>query len=96
MLERRLEGSVGPEEAHKGGIGDWKLLKQMEMEERGKDKAVAARAKGKVKRVAATRRSTCRTVSASGTAQKAKVCCALILTTSRKFANQAKGYHSCS
>ena len=37
----------------KGTIVDWKFLEKMEMEERGKEEAVAARAKAKAERARA-------------------------------------------
>ena len=64
-----------------GKIGDWELLKQMEMEEREKDESVAERAEAKAKRVTGTRRGTGSTARASGTAQKAKVCLTQIFAT---------------
>ena len=67
-------GPGGRKKLIKGRIGDWELLKQMEMGEREKDEAVAERAKAKAKRVTGTRISTSSTTRASGIAQKAKVC----------------------
>ena len=65
----------------KGKIGDWEMLKQMEMGEREKDESVAERAEAKAKRVTGTRKGTGSTARASGTAQKAKVCLTQIFTT---------------
>ena len=65
----------------KGKLGDWELLKQMEMEEREKDEAVAERAKANAERATGTRRGTGSTARASGTAQKAKVCLTQIFAT---------------
>ena len=67
-------GPGGRKQLIKGKIGDWELLKQMEVEERGKDEAAAERAKAKAKRATGTRRGTGSTARAPGTAQKAKVC----------------------
>ena len=71
-------GTRGQERARgvsaEGRIGDWELLKQMEMEEREKDEAAAELAKAKAKRVTGTRISTGSTARASGIAQKARVC----------------------
>ena len=64
-----------------GKIGDWELLKQMEIEEREKDESVAERAEAKVKRATGTRKGTGSTARASGTAQKAKVCLTPIFPT---------------
>jgi hypothetical protein len=74
-------GPGGRKKLIKGKIGDWELLKQMEMEEREKDEAVAERAKAKAKRATGTRRGTGSTARASGTAQKAKVCLTQIFAT---------------
>ena len=71
-------GPGGRKKFMKGKIGDWELLKQMEMEEREKDESVAERAEAKAKRATGTRRGTGR---ASGTAQKAKVCLTQIFAT---------------
>ena len=68
MLEWRLEQDW---ELIKGKIGHRKFLQEMEMEEREKDEAVAARAKENSKRVTGTR-GTGRTASASETAQKTR------------------------
>ena len=62
-------------------IDGWELLKQIEMEEREKDEAVAERAKAKAERATGTRRGTGSTARASGTAQKAKVCLTQIFAT---------------
>ena len=74
-------GPGGRKKLIKGKIGDWELLKQMEMEEREKDESVAERAEAKAKRVTSTRRGTGSTARASGTAQKAKVCLTQIFAT---------------
>ena len=62
-------GPGGRKKLIKGKIGDWELLRQMEMGER--DETAAERAKAKA---AGTRRGTGSTARASGTAQKPKVC----------------------
>ena len=74
-------GPGGWKKLIKGRVGDWELLKQIEMEEREKDEAAAERAKAKAKRAAGTRISTGSTARASGTAQKAKVCFTQICAT---------------
>ena len=74
-------GPGGRKRLIKGKIGDWELLKQMEMEEREKDEAVAERAKANAERATGTRRGTGSTARASGTAQKAKVCLTQIFAT---------------
>ena len=66
-------GPGGRKKFIKGKIGDWELLKQMEME-REKDESVAERAEAKAKRATGTRRVIGSTARASGTAQKAGVC----------------------
>ena len=50
------------------------MLQDMVMGERGKDEAVAARAKAKAKRVASARRSAAGASEMPRTAQGAKVC----------------------
>ena len=74
-------GPGGRKKLIKGKIGDWELLKQMEMEEREKDKAAAERTKAKATGTRRGPRSTGSTARASGTAQKAKVCSSPIFTT---------------
>ena len=66
----------------KGKIGDWEMLKQMEMEEREKNESVAEQAEAKAKRATGTRRRAGNTARASGAAQKAKVCLTQILLRS--------------
>ena len=51
-------GPGGRKKLIKGEIGDWELLKQMEMKEREKDESVAERADAKAKRATGTRRGT--------------------------------------
>ena len=73
----RKEAGAGPggrEELIEGNIGDWKLLKKMEIKKREKNEAVTSRAKTKTKRVASTRSGAGGAVSASGVAQRAGVC----------------------
>ena len=57
------------------------LLKQMEIKEREKTEAVTSRAKAKTKRVTSTRIGAGDTVSASGEAQRARVCSTRNFTT---------------
>ena len=56
-----------------------KLLKEMEINEREKDEAVAPRAKAKTKRATGTRTSAGSAVSASGAAQEMRVCSTSLL-----------------
>ena len=44
---------MGRKKLTKGTIADWEFLEKMEMEERGKEEAVAARAKAKAERARA-------------------------------------------
>ena len=74
-------GLRGRKKLIEGNIGDWKLLKKMEIKEREKDKAVAFRAKAKTKRVTGTRSSAGGAGSASGAAQGTSVCYTQIFTT---------------
>ena len=74
-------GPGGRKKLIKERVGDWELLRQMEMEEREKDEAAAKRAKAKAKRATGTRISTGSTAKASGTAQGAKVCFTQICAT---------------
>ena len=64
-----------------GSIGDWKLLKKIEIKEREKNEAVTSQAKAKTKRVTSTRLGASRAVSASGVAQRAGVCSTRDFTT---------------
>ena len=80
----RKEAGAGPggrEELLEGNIGDWKLLKKMEIMEREKYEAVTSRAKTKTKRVTSTRIGAGDTVSASGVSQRARVCSTRNFTT---------------
>ena len=79
----RKKAGAGPGGCKKlmgGKIGDWELLKQMEMEEREKDEAAAERTKTKAAGTRRGPRSTGSTAGASGTAQKAKVYSSPIFT----------------
>ena len=78
--EKAGAGPGGRKKFIKGKIGDWELLKQMEME-REKDESVAERAEAKAERATDTRRGAGSTARASGTAQKAKVCLTQIFAT---------------
>ena len=64
-----------------GNIGDWVLLKKMEIKDREKNEAVTSRAKAKTKRVTSTRTGAGGTVSGSGAAQGARVSSARNFTT---------------
>ena len=83
-------GPGGRKKLIKGKIGDWELLKQMEMEEREKDEAAAERAKAKAKRAGGTRKGTDSTARASGTAQKAKLCFTQFLLRSENSLTKPK------
>ena len=76
MLERGLviSGPGGQKGLLEGIIGDWTLLKKMEIKEREKTETVTSRTKAKTKRVTSTRIGAGDTVSASGVAQRARVC----------------------
>ena len=60
MLESRLGRTGGAGELTKGTIVDWKFLEKIEMEERGKEEAVAARAKAKAERARAKKSAAAR------------------------------------
>ena len=62
----------------------------MEMEDRGKDEAVAEGAKANAERATGTIRGTGSTSRASGTAQKAKVCLAQIFARSENSLTKLK------
>ena len=62
-------GPGGQKGLTEGNIGDWKLLKKMEIKEREKSEAVTSRAKAKTKRVTSTKTGAGGAVSASGAAQ---------------------------
>ena len=64
-----------------GIIGDWMLLKKMEIKEREKTEAVTPRANAKTKRVTGTRTGISSAVSASEAAQGARVCSTRNFTT---------------
>ena len=70
----------GRKESIEGNIGDWMLLKKMEIKER-KNEAVTSRAKAKTERVTSTRTGVGGTVSASVAAQGARVCSTRNFTT---------------
>ena len=88
--EKAGAGPGGRKKLIKGKIGDWELLKQMEMKEREKDEAVAERAKGNAERATGTRRGTGSISRASGTAQKAKVCLTQIFARSENSLTKPK------
>ena len=73
-----------------GKIGDWKLLKKMEIKEREKNEAVTSRAKAKTKRVTSIRSGAGGAVSASGVAQRAGVCSTRNFTTSENSLTKPK------
>ena len=74
-------GPGGQKKLLKGKIGDWELLKQMEMKERKEDEAVAERAKAKAGKATGARRGAGSTARTSETSQKAKVCSTQVFTT---------------
>ena len=74
-------GPGGRKKFIEGNIGDWVLLKKMEIKDREKNEAVTSRAKAKTKRVTSTRTGAGGTVSGSGAAQGARVCSARNFTT---------------
>ena len=74
-------GLGGRKKLIEGNIGDWKLLKKMEIKEREKDEAVAFRAKAKTKRVTGTRSSAGGAGSASRAELGTSVCSTQIFTT---------------
>ena len=74
-------GPGGRKKFIEGNIGDWKLLKKMEIKEREKNEAVTSRAKAKTKRVTNTISGAGGAVSASGVAQRAGVCSTRNFTT---------------
>ena len=67
-------GPGGHEELIEGNIGDWKLLKKMEIKEREKNEVVSSRAKAKTRKVTSTRAGAGGAVSALGAVQGARVC----------------------
>ena len=81
MLERGLDQDREAKRSSEGNIGNWMLLKKMGIKEREKNEAVTSRAKAKAKRVTSTRTGTDGAVSASGAAQRARVCSTRNFTT---------------
>ena len=74
-------GPGGRKKSIEGNIGDWMLLKKMEIKKREKTEAVTPRANAKTKRVTSTRTGISSAVSASEAAQGARVCSTRNFTT---------------
>ena len=74
-------GPGGQKKLTQGNIGDWKLLKKMEIKERETGEAMTSRAKAKTRRVTGTGAGAGGVVSVSGAAQKTRVCSTRIFTT---------------